>query len=114
MQVMPVVGKALARAEKIAPWDPSMLYQPEVNVRLGVLHLKTFTRQYSHETLALAAYNAGPSRVARWRKRPGGRDPELFVERIRFTETRGYVRAVLRSRDFYSALYDWESITAGD
>ena len=114
MQVMPVVGKALARAERITPWDPSMLYEPEVNVRLGVLHLKTFTRQYSHETLALAAYNAGPSRVARWSRRPGGRDPELFVERIRFTETRGYVRAVLRSRDFYSALYDWERITAGD
>ena len=107
MQVMPFVGRALARSEKITPWDPAMLYDPEINVRLGVVHLRSFTRHYPHPALALAAYNAGPGRVARWRQRPGARDPELFVERIRFTETRGYVRNVLRSRDFYAALYDW-------
>ncbi|HUF28466.1 MAG TPA: transglycosylase SLT domain-containing protein [Gemmatimonadaceae bacterium] len=107
MQVMPNVGRALARSEKITPWDPAMLYDPDINVRLGVIHLRSFTRHYSHETLALAAYNAGPGRVARWVTRPGGRDPELFVERIRFPETRGYVRNVLRSRDMYAALYDW-------
>jgi soluble lytic murein transglycosylase len=108
MQVMPRVGKALARAEKITPWDVAMLYDPEVNVRLGVIHLRSFTRHYSHPALALAAYNAGPGRVARWSKRPGARDPELFIERIRFTETRGYVRTVLRSRDMYAALYQWD------
>lgn len=114
MQVMPFVGKALARAERITPWDPAMLYDPEVNVRLGVVHLRSFTRRYPHPALALAAYNAGPSRVARWRQRPGARDPELFVERIRFTETRGYVRNVLRSRDFYAALYDWDGEPRSD
>jgi soluble lytic murein transglycosylase len=111
MQVMPRVGKALARAEKISPWDPGMLYDPEVNVRLGVIHLGSFTRHYKHPALALAAYNAGGSRVARWSKRPGAMDPELFIERIRFTETRGYVRTVLRSRDMYAALYGWEPRT---
>jgi soluble lytic murein transglycosylase len=114
MQVMPRVGKALARAEKITPWDAAMLYDPEVNVRLGVIHLRSFTRHYSHPALALAAYNAGPGRVARWSKRPGAKDPELFIERIRFTETRGYVRTVLRSRDMYAALYDWDRITGAN
>jgi soluble lytic murein transglycosylase len=108
MQVMPRVAKSLARAEKITPWDAAMLYDPEMNVRLGVIHLRSFTSHYSHPALALAAYNAGPGRVARWSKRPGARDPELFIERIRFTETRGYVRTVLRSRDMYAALYDWD------
>ena len=114
MQVMPRVGKALARAEKITPWDPGMLYDPEMNVKLGVIHLRSFTRHYAHPALALAAYNAGPGRVARWSKRPGAKDPELFIERIRFTETRGYVRTVLRSRDMYAALYDWERITGAN
>jgi soluble lytic murein transglycosylase len=114
MQVMPRVAKALARAEHIKPWDAEMLYDPEMNVRLGVIHLRSFTSHYSHPALALAAYNAGPGRVARWSKRPGARDPELFIERIRFTETRGYVRTVLRSRDMYAALYDWGDARAAN
>jgi soluble lytic murein transglycosylase len=32
-------------------------------------------------------------------------DPEIFVERIPFAETRDYVRIVLRNRDLYRALY---------
>jgi soluble lytic murein transglycosylase len=114
MQVMPGVGKALARAERITPWDPAMLYEPEVNIRLGVTHLRSFTGHYRHPALALAAYNAGPGRVARWSRRPGAKDPELFVERIRFAETQGYVRTVLRSRDLYAALYDWGRIRGAD
>jgi len=110
MQMMPAVGKALARSEKIKPWDPEMLYDPSVNIRLGVVHLKSFTRHYRGVELALAAYNAGPGRVARWSNRTGGKDPELFVERIRFAETKHYVRNVLRSRDMYAALYDWAKI----
>ncbi|HEU4566147.1 MAG TPA: lytic transglycosylase domain-containing protein [Gemmatimonadaceae bacterium] len=114
MQVMPRVAQALARAERIAPWSAARLYEPEVNVRLGVLHLRSFTGHYGHPALALAAYNAGPGRVARWSSRAGGKDPELFVERIRFAETRGYVQTVLWSRDLYAALYDWSPARAAD
>ena len=56
---------------------------------------------------ALAAYNAGESRVARWLKKTGSGDPELFTERIPFVETRDYVRSVVRNRAFYKTLYDW-------
>jgi soluble lytic murein transglycosylase len=114
MQVMPRVAKAVARAEKIGPWDPSLLYDPRINIRLGVSHLSAFTRHYGKPELALAAYNAGPTGVARWSRRPGGKDPELFVERIRFAETQDYVRNVLRSRDMYAALYDWGRVATGD
>ena len=111
MQVMPRVAKALAKAERIAPWDPALLYDPDVNVRLGVLHLRSFTEHYRQPSFALAAYNAGGSRVTRWSRRRGGTDPELFVERIRFAETRSYVRTVLRSREMYAVLYDWARMT---
>jgi soluble lytic murein transglycosylase len=43
---------------------------------------------------ALAAYNAGPGAVRRWRKR--GKVPvEVFVEEIPYEETRNYVKRVL-------------------
>ena len=55
---------------------------------------------------ALAAYNAGVDRVERWQSIRGvGDDPEIFVERIPFAETRDYVRKVLRNYAMYAALY---------
>jgi soluble lytic murein transglycosylase len=55
----------------------------------------------------LAAYNAGESRVTRWNQKTGVSDPEVFIERIPFVETRDYVRSIIRNRAFYSMLYQW-------
>jgi soluble lytic murein transglycosylase len=55
--------------------------------------------------VAVAAYNAGAAPAARWLARPGADDPDQFVELIPYQETRAYVRAVLRNRDLYAALY---------
>ena len=82
-----------------------MLYQPDVNVRLGAAHLAGVLRQYPSPGYALADYNAGGSRVRRWRTKAGSADPELFAERIPYAETRDYVRIVLRNRELYRALY---------
>lgn len=54
---------------------------------------------------AVAAYNAGGTPVVRWLAFPEAGDPALFVERIPYSETRGYVRTVLRNRALYRALY---------
>ncbi|HVE79639.1 MAG TPA: transglycosylase SLT domain-containing protein, partial [Gemmatimonadaceae bacterium] len=108
MQMMPRVARRIARAEDIDGWTPALLYRPDANVRMGVTHLKAFTTHYDHPARALAAYNAGSGRVARWSRFPGARDAELFVERIPFPETRGYVRTVMRNWEMYRVLYVWE------
>jgi soluble lytic murein transglycosylase len=61
----------------------------------------------------LAAYNAGGSRVDRWRTAPGVEDPELFVERIPYVETRDYVRIITRNMELYRGLYDWAGSSQG-
>jgi len=106
MQVMPSIGHDLARAHGIGPWDPALLDRPDVSLALGTTHLATFLSQ-QHEIVVrgLAAYNAGPSRVALWAAKRGSDDPEVFVERIPFAETRDYVRNILRTRDLYAAIY---------
>jgi soluble lytic murein transglycosylase len=69
-------------------------------------HFATFLAQEHGDLIrALAAYNAGPSRVTLWNARKGVSDPEVFVERIPFVETRDYVRAILRGREIYRVLY---------
>ena len=105
MQVLPSVGADIAKAQRIASYERVLLYQPDVNVRLGMAHLDAMLRQYPRIEYALAAYNAGGAPVRRWREKRGTDDPELFVERIPYDETRDYVRIVTRNRAFYRALY---------
>ncbi len=117
MQVMPAVGKELGRAFGFADLDPALLWQPEVNIPLGMRHFGAALRRYPEPERALAAYNAGQSRVNRWSATllsgPRGEavtvpldDVELFVERIPFDETRDYVRVVLRNAAMYRMLHD--------
>jgi soluble lytic murein transglycosylase len=116
MQVLPSVGAALARTHGVAPWDPVLLYEPEVSLLLGTRHLRNYLGRYdavrdttgaAPHARALAAYNAGQSRVARWARKQGMEDAELFVERIPFVETRDYVRIVHRNAELYRGLYEW-------
>jgi soluble lytic murein transglycosylase len=82
-----------------------LLYQPDVSIQLGAVHLGELFSRYDQRAHILAAYNAGISRVERWSKRIGVEDPEVFAERISFVETRDYVRIIQRNEDIYRALY---------
>jgi soluble lytic murein transglycosylase len=105
MQVMPAVGGDLARSFGFQLWDPVLLWQPDVNARLGVKHFADLVNSQAHIFHVLAAYNAGSNRVDRWLIKHGASDPEVFVERIPFVETRDYVRIVARNSQMYGALY---------
>jgi soluble lytic murein transglycosylase len=107
MQLMPSVGKSVADTKGIGPWDPDLLYQPATNIKLGTAHLSGLVRKYPEVVKVLSAYNAGESRVEKWSSKAGASDPEVFTERIPFVETRDYVRAILRNRAYYQALYPW-------
>lgn len=107
MQLMPPVGRSLARSNGIQGYTDESLYDPTINIRLGTVHLGGLLRRTSNVERVLAAYNAGESRVARWIQKKGSDDPELFTERIPFVETRDYVRSIVRNRAFYSTLYEW-------
>jgi soluble lytic murein transglycosylase len=105
MQLMPTVGASIAKSMNYPLWDPALLFDPDVSLELGTTHLASSVKRGMPVARALAAYNAGASRVARWIERPGSDDPELFTEWIPYTETRDYVRIVLRNANIYRALY---------
>ena len=107
MQVMPSVGQQVARSLGYPLWDPGLLFDADANLELGIAHLASSIRQYDDIVRVLAAYNAGGSRVTRWSAKAGTQDPEVFAERISFTETRDYVRIVQRNAELYRVLYNW-------
>jgi len=107
MQVMPAVGEEISRSLKFPLWSPALLLDADANLELGTAHLSSYMQRYGALPRVLAAYNAGGARVARWSSRAGVDDPELFIERIPFVETRDYVRLVMRNAELYRKLYSW-------
>lgn len=104
MQILPSTGRGLARQAGLRPFSPARLYEPAVNLALGTRYLAGQVKRYGREDLALAAYNAGGSRVTLWLEKFGETDTATFVERIPFRETRNYVRRVLDNRSRYRVL----------
>jgi len=108
MQLLPSVGASIAKGRGFPLWNPALLFEPDVSLQLGTLHLASSMRGAENPVRALAAYNAGTSRVVRWSSRPGANsDPELFTEWIPYTETRDYVRVVQRNAAVYQRMYGW-------
>ena len=103
--MMPEVGARTARALGYPVWSPALLWQPDVNLELGIRHLAEMRNRHQDLARLLAAYNAGGTPVGRWESRLGSGDPELYIERIPYRETRDYVRVVQRNRAVYRALY---------
>jgi soluble lytic murein transglycosylase len=106
MQVLPGVGAALAHADGLREWESALLYEPELNLRFGLQHLAVALRRFPSLEPALAGYNAGTRAAERWLRLTGAKaDPEVYIERIQFAETRDYVRRILRNLAVYRALY---------
>ncbi len=107
MQIIPSTGETLAAQ---LGWPPDYtaedLYRPVVSLRLGAEYLRAQREYFDGDLLAaLAAYNAGPGNAAIWYQLANG-DADLFVEIIRFEETRRYVQGVYEIFSIYRRLYD--------
>ena len=109
MQLLPSTAARVAKQIGLAPPSNEQLFDPEINVTLGMQYLKELLQRYSNNWFkAIAAYNAGEGAVDRWEKEIATSDIEEFVERIPYIETRGYVKLVMRNHRIYKKLYDFQ------
>lgn len=106
MQLLPSVGRSMARKVKMRGFRTSRLLDASVNLELGTVNLKAVLDRFNDQPeYALAAYNAGDTPVRRWMAAGDYKDIQEFVESIPYSETRGYVQAILRNREMYRTLY---------
>jgi len=108
MQLMPATGAEMARRIRIAEYRSEQLVVPEVNLALGSRYLRELLERRGGSLVpALISYNAGPHRYTAWRRFPEfSASTDLMIDRIPFSETRRYVKAILSYRYIYSRLYD--------
>lgn len=106
MQVIPTTAKTTAKNIGLTSYS---MTNPEDNVNIGTYYLDFTHKKYGNNSmLAVASYNAGPNAVAKWVKGYGLKDADEFVEKIPYSETKGYVESVFENYWNYMLVYNPE------
>lgn len=101
-QLMPGTARDVAR--RLGIKSPE-LTDPLTNLRLGGRYFHDLLKRFGSGAHALLAYNAGGTRVSRWKKQYHDLPDVLFVEAVPYAESREYIRKVLVSAVHYGYLY---------
>ncbi len=108
MQIMPNTANYVAKKIGMADFTLAGLNDTRTNITLGTQYLNMVLANLGgSQTLATAAYNAGPGRPRQWRSRlDRAVEGAIFAETIPFSETRGYVKNVLANATWYAAQFE--------
>lgn len=107
MQIIPSTGEEIAtKTGWPVNYTSDDLYRPIISITFGNEYLD-WQRSYLDGDMfgALAAYNAGPGNAMTW-KNLAPNDPDLFLEVIRFSETRDYIQHIYENFKIYSRIYN--------
>ena len=107
MQLMPATAKQMAKKNDVTFVHERLTEDADYNVHLGQTYLSDLVNEFNGSyILALAAYNAGPSRARQWMREYG--DPREstvdaidWIEMVPFAETRNYIQRVLENLQVY-------------
>ena len=105
MQILPATGRQYAKSLGIKPFSTRRLTEPTTNVRIGTTFFSELIQRFGDTAPALAAYNAGGSRVAKWLTERPGLDRDEFIDDIPYPETQNYVKRILGTAEDYRRLY---------
>ena len=104
MQLMPRTARFIARRTKVKPNSfhglrRDLLYRPGLSMTLGQSYIKMLLNSDGYKNnlfYTVAAYNAGPGNLKKWRKKVNYKDdPLLFIESLPSLETRLYMEKIL-------------------
>ena len=114
--MMPATGAWVAQTVRVPGFDPNKLFDSDTAIKIGTWYIGHLMKRFKGDALlTAAAYNAGPEAVTAWLARDGrDLDRDEFVECIPFSETRGYVKKVMRNYAEYRRIYgrtDWNSFS---
>lgn len=104
MQLMPETYEWLVKKHGGSE-SPEDITDPAVNIRYGCLYLRSLYDRFGDWSLAVAAYNAGPNRVAGWLADSRYSDDGKTLAKIPYAETENYVNRVLSAWEKYEKLY---------
>ncbi|MGE3608805.1 MAG: transglycosylase SLT domain-containing protein [Bacteriovoracaceae bacterium] len=108
MQLMPATARRFKKSLR-----DKHLANPSLNLELGTKYFKGLLKRYDGNLVyVLSAYNAGESRVERWKNVYFDSDETIIknIEAIPFLETRNYVKLIFRNIFFYKLLSEQKEL----
>jgi len=106
MQIKLSTGKWIGEKLGIKGLDEEVLYDPEINIKMGCWYLNYLLKYYNGDLqLALVAYNGGQGNVSKWLKDSNFSDNGVTLKVIPFEETRLYVEKVGKTYKIYNKIY---------
>jgi soluble lytic murein transglycosylase len=108
MQIGESTGQWASEVLAIDSYTSDMLYDPEINIRIGTWYLNQLNKEFDNNLdLVLAAYNAGSGNVSKWlldeEYSKNGED----IHTIPFKETKDYLKRVNLNYEVYSTVYKY-------
>ncbi|MDG2049930.1 MAG: transglycosylase SLT domain-containing protein [Myxococcota bacterium] len=113
LQLMPETARRQAERSGLPELEEDeRLFDPPVNIALGSAYLEYLANRFPGRPSAIiASYNAGPNAVGRWTGSVS--EDDEWVEDIPYSQTRRYVKRVLRSLYVYRSLYGQTTARSG-
>jgi len=87
MQIMPTTGKYMAKKLGIKYKNKKTLFEPSVNIKIGIAYLAQLRRRFQNDAHFIAAYNWGPTAIRR----------EINTNTFSIEDKRSYVLGILKS-----------------
>jgi soluble lytic murein transglycosylase len=106
LQMIPPTAQEVKLELKSDADMPSSLTDPATNVKYCAYYLAKLIKKYNGSIpLALAAYNAGPTRITQFINAKGGVVRDTWVDELPWAETSFYVKSILKNYLMYRILY---------
>jgi len=106
MQLIPSTARQMGRRLGFPSFSVEELYRPQLNIELGVEHLRELLEEFQGNLFAaIASYNAGSEVVRRWLQNCTTEEPEELLVEIKYEETKKFVQLVMRSYWRYKEIY---------
>lgn len=105
MQVMLSTAQEMGESLEIEQITEEKLYNPEINIKIGVKYFKSLLEKYNNYNLAIIAYNAGMGNLDSWIEKGIIDEQGENIENIPFSETKNYVKKILQNYRIYQEIY---------
>lgn len=106
MQITEDTGKWIADQMGIQNFSGDMLYDENLNIKMGCWYLKNLYEEFGDRDLVISAYNAGRGNVQKWLKDHNYSKNGKDIHNIPFPETENYVKKVNLYYKIYKYLYN--------
>ncbi len=104
MQITEETGEFISKKLNLLGYTKDDLFKPKTNIQMGTYYLSYLRERFMDQRTMLAAYNAGPNRVAKWLEDETLSDGKT-LKVIPYEETSTYVERVMFRKRIYELIY---------